>query len=223
MTNMFRELATRFDLEHSSNIVDIGCGSGRLAYPFAHFLKDGRYFGCDVWEDGIRWCTDNIAAGHDNVTFHTIPSKNNYYFDDRDDAVQNEYTLPFLPDADIDLAFAISVFTHLVREDSLAYMHELKRMLKPDGCAFITAFIIDHHFFKYVKDTGAHRAVKEAEPGCFYAYSGQDFFGGYSYKVWREMIEQAGLQIVSYEVGKWAAKPGARNYQDTFVLVHEPS
>jgi hypothetical protein len=154
-----------------------------------------------------------------NITFHKIPSINNYYYEKRDISVKNNYSLPFIPTGDINLTFAISVFTHLVKNDANAYLREINRIISDDGAAFVSARIIDEYFFRVVEKTGNHRSVKEEEDGCYYAYQDQDFFAGYSDETWRTMIDEAGLKIISYEAGKWVQKPGARNYQDTFVLV----
>ena len=81
MCGLFSEFARGFNFEPDSNILDIGCGCGRMAFPFAKFLKSGKYYGIDVWREGIDWCTDNLAAAHPNMQFVTMESKNNYYID----------------------------------------------------------------------------------------------------------------------------------------------
>jgi SAM-dependent methyltransferase len=219
MIDIFSDLYRRFQLASQSRVLDIGCGCGRLAYPFAALLgEEGRYFGMDVWEDGVALCQAKLAAPH--MTFHHVQALNNYYFDAASSG-RNDFKLPFVPTGDLDLVFAISVFTHLIEEDARAYLGEIARVLKPDGAAYITAFIIDRFFHDYVDRTGNHTGVAEVSKGHYQAYSGQDFLGGFTFPRWQEIVTDAGLEIASFELGSWAEKPGARPYQDTFVLVRQ--
>lgn len=218
MCGTFSELMRRFKLTSDSNILDIGSGCGRLSYPFNFLMKEGRYYGVDTWRDGVTWCADRFTSKNPNLQFHCMESNNNYYFEDYKEDVRNDYHFPFIADETVDLTFAISCFSHLVENDCRSYFKEIARILKPTGSAYITGFVIDRFFFDYVKRTGKHTGVQEKDPGCYYAYSGQDFFGGFSFEKWRSMLNDCGLEIVSYEVGDWAEKPGALNYQDIFIV-----
>ena len=177
----------------------------------------GNYWGADVWSEGVDICTEML--GRENVNFHLLPAANNYYFDDFDGEKKNDFKLDFLPENSLDVAFAISVFTHLIEEDTRAYLKEFRRTLKPGGCAYITCFIIDKFFQDYVARTGNHTAVKEQTPGYYQAYEGQDFFGAYTLNKWREMVTDYDLEIVAIERGTWAEKPSARSYQDTLIIM----
>lgn len=215
------EILTRCKATPDSTILDLGCGCGRLALPICAYLgQTGSYIGVDVWREGIDWCRENIAGTSERMRFHTVESNNNYYFNDATSTAANDYSLRFIDDASVDIAFAISLFTHLRRQDALAYLKDISRVLKPGGLAYVTGFIIDHFFFDYVARTGNHTAVAESptEPECFYAYAFQDFFSGFSMGVWNGMLKDAGLWAICHETGSWADKPGARMYQDTFIL-----
>jgi SAM-dependent methyltransferase len=215
----FHEFVRRGNLTSDSTVLDIGSGCGRMALPFEIFLQGGSYHGVDVWPEGVQWCSDNISARSGKMAFHLLSAENNYYFDDYKQGVENSFSLPFLKDAELDFAFAISVFTHLLESDTRAYFRELARTLKPGAVAFVTGFIIDYFFWKHVAATGKHKHVKEIDQGVFQAYAGQDFFVGYSMGKWRAMLQESGLDIICYETGSWAGKPGARSFQDTFIVL----
>lgn len=218
MIDIFSELYKRFKLTPQSSVLDLGCGCGRFTFPFAQLLSDsGNYWGADVWSEGIDIC--NRAHGRQNVSFHLLPAANNYYYDDFDGEKKNEFKLDFLPDESLDLAFGISVFSHLIEEDARAYLKEFRRVLKSAGCAYITCFVIDKFFYDYVERTGNHALVKQKSPGFFQAYEGQDFFGAFTLNKWREMTADYDLEIISIERGTWADKPSGRNYQDVLVLM----
>lgn len=219
MCHTFSELARRFKLTSQSSILDIGSGCGRMAVPFSLLLDEGRYYGVDTWKEGVAWCSQYLTGKNHHMNFTTIESRNNYYYDKFRNDVDNDYHLRHVPTGSIDLTFAISCFSHLIEKDCRAYFREVARVLKPDGAAYITGFVIDKFFFEYVDRTGQHTSVKERETGCFHAYEGQDFFGGFTWWKWVQMFEDAGLRIISHDVGSWAEKPGALNYQDTFIVV----
>jgi SAM-dependent methyltransferase len=108
-----RELLIQQGLQPDGYLIDVGCGSGRLAKPLTEFLR-GRYLGTDVVPELIEharrlvnrpdWRFDVIAAT-------TIPEK----------------------DAVADMVCFFSVFTHLLHEDSYRYLTEARRVLKPGG------------------------------------------------------------------------------------------
>lgn len=208
-------------LPPEGRVLDIGSGCGRLALGFQRYLgPDAEYVGFDVWADGVAWCRDAITAKHPEFQFHHVEARDNYYFDDTRGG-GNTFDLGFLADARFDAAFALSVFTHLTRADAVQYLHMLQRVLKPGGFGYLTFFVIDEAFHRYVEATGLHRSVTEKEPGVWHAYSHQHFFAGFSRECVEEMIAEAGLRIELSEPGLWAEKPGARIYQDLF-LVRKP-
>ena len=219
MCTLFGELVQRGSIKRTDTILDLGCGCGRLAIPFAAHLDGGVYFGVDVWPEGLDWCRENITSSTGTIRFIQREAVNNYYAEARDRSATNHYHLAELQREQVDFAFAISLFTHLHKQDCISYFAELARVLKRGGCAYLTCFIIDAFFFDYVRRTGLHQSVSQEEQGCYYAYQGQDFFAGYTPETWRRMLEDSGLKIVGTDPGKWAGKPGALHYQDSFIVV----
>src|SRR6185437_8284340 len=50
-------------LQPGGAVLDVGCGSGRMALPLAGYLNpEGRYGGFDVSREAIAWCTENISG-----------------------------------------------------------------------------------------------------------------------------------------------------------------
>ncbi len=94
-------------------ILDIGCGSGRLAYQLASY-SELRYTGTDV-VPGLLKHAEKIC--------------------DRDDwlfTCTNGVSIPCEADVADYICF-FSVFTHLTHEDTYRYLREAKRALKPGG------------------------------------------------------------------------------------------
>jgi SAM-dependent methyltransferase len=213
----FVELVRRGNVTSSSRVVDIGSGCGRLALPFSFLIKNGAYFGTDVFEDGINWCTTNITTRNSACKFFLQSVKNSYYFGGEVKPSET-LSLNFADTGSIDFVFAVSVFTHLVEADAQRYLHEIARCLKSDGVAHVTCFIIDRSFSSFVARTGLHTAVRAVSEGHYQAYSGQDFFGGYDASRWQQLVTAADLEIAGFDPGTWAEKAGALHYQDTFIL-----
>jgi SAM-dependent methyltransferase len=221
LTNMrayVHDLILQAKLASSSRILDIGSGSGRVATAFTRYLDDhGEYLGLDVWEDGIDWCTKHITAEHPEFRFRTVRAANNYYYEP-DSGAGNVFDLSFVPAAHFDCIFALSVFTHLRLADARQYFDLIRRALAPEGVAYLTFFVIDDDFRRFVKRTGHHTAVAPAGDGMYYAYERQDFFAGYDERLLLGQFDEFGLTVVDRSPGSWAERPQARLYQDWFLL-----
>lgn len=104
--------------EHS--LVDVGCGSGRLAAALQPYLT-GRYWGIDILDtalDYARWRCPRDNFEFSRVTTPAIP----------------------VPENRADFVVFFSVFTHLLDEDIFKYLREARRVAKPTTkivCSFL--------------------------------------------------------------------------------------
>jgi SAM-dependent methyltransferase len=98
------------------NILDFGCGCGRLARMFKGYT--GTLTGCDIDASLVEW----INTG--------LPFIN---------AVQTQpnHALPFA-DGSFDCVISISVFTHMNEAAQNFYLTELARITKPGAMLFLT-------------------------------------------------------------------------------------
>lgn len=138
------------------DILDFGCGCGRLARMFKGFRH--RYVGCDVDRRHVEWTNQNL----DFVTaVHTQPRA----------------ALPFQA-GEFDCVISVSVFSHITEEDHLTYLRELHRVTMPGARLFITVhgqravyraqneqMIFD---MLCVPSGGVERAVIELSAGGYY-------------------------------------------------------
>ena len=107
-------------LQPDNSLVDIGCGSGRLAVQLARWLQ-GPYLGTDV----VQSLLDEAAQScnrpdwrFERVCGLTVPADSE----------------------SVDMACAFSVFTHLRHEESYVYMRDIYRVLKP-GARFVFSYL----------------------------------------------------------------------------------
>jgi len=108
-----REILIHHGLQPDGYVIDVGCGSGRLAKPLAQYLK-GPYLGIDVVPELVKHAR-GLAARTD-WRFEVAPGLKIPEADDRADVV-----------------CFFSVFTHLLHEHSYLYLTEAKRVAKPGG------------------------------------------------------------------------------------------
>jgi SAM-dependent methyltransferase len=106
-------LLRHYGLQASDYLIDVGCGSGRLAIPLSKAHGD-RYLGTDLVPDlleNARNVTRRPAWRFEEVSGLSIPEA----------------------DHQADMACFFSVFTHLLHEQTYLYLREAKRVLRPGG------------------------------------------------------------------------------------------
>ncbi|HEX6872061.1 MAG TPA: class I SAM-dependent methyltransferase [Micromonosporaceae bacterium] len=108
--------------EPGQRVLDFGCGCGRVLRHFRPEREAGTEFhGVDLDAGAIAWCSGNLAG---LGTFRVGPAQ------------------PPLPFADgwFDVAYGISVFTHLADAAHEAWLDELRRVVRPGGVALLTGY-----------------------------------------------------------------------------------
>jgi SAM-dependent methyltransferase len=99
----------------ASRILDVGCGTGQLAFPLEKYLSDnGAYTGTDIGEEAIPFCRDRFT-------------RPNFKF------LQSEMTKIPLIDESYDIAMFFSVFTHTYPDETALLLADTKRLLAPGG------------------------------------------------------------------------------------------
>jgi SAM-dependent methyltransferase len=106
-------LLRQHGLKPGDTLIDVGCGSGRLAFPLREYLR-GRYIGMDVVPDLVDYARQ--LCQRPDWSFYEAPG----------------LTIPE-PEQSADMVCFFSVFTHLLHEESFKYLKEAARVLKPDG------------------------------------------------------------------------------------------
>ncbi len=100
-------------LEDGMRVIDVGCGSGRLAVQLTR-LPALQYLGLDVVPDLVAYAEQ-------------LCRRPEWRFQ-----VSNGVQIPE-PDGSADFVVFFSVFTHLLHEETYRYLEESRRVLKPGG------------------------------------------------------------------------------------------
>jgi ubiquinone/menaquinone biosynthesis C-methylase UbiE len=127
-------------LNQASKVLDVGCGTGRLAIGIlAEIGEVAGYHGIDVHQPSIDWCRRHIASAHPSFRFIHMNVQNERYNPDGKGDKQT-MRLPLL-EASVDVVNLYSVFSHMTYGNVVAYLAELRRVIAAPGRAFITAFV----------------------------------------------------------------------------------
>lgn len=108
-------------------LVDVGCGTGRLAVQIARVHK-GNYIGTDVVEDMLDYAKNLVDRP--DWSFHKVDS----------------ITIP-AEDSSARIVSFFSVLTHLLHEHSFLYLNDAWRVLVPGGkviCSFLEFHLPSH-------------------------------------------------------------------------------
>jgi SAM-dependent methyltransferase len=199
------------------NVFDFGCGTGKFftaCYPY--ISKNGHYIGTDINEKDINFCKSYYPPEFSK--FIKSDSQNDLYFPngnkkDRFD-VGNE---------EIDIAHALSVFTHLNEGDALHYMSEISRILRVNGIAILTFFLLDRHYDENIlKDTRwvFDRKLEGSEDWLYpnWAEDVPERQIGITDDGINKLLKETNLRIVKKFTGHWKGVPGVFS-QDILVLM----
>ncbi|HWG11312.1 MAG TPA: class I SAM-dependent methyltransferase [Rhodanobacteraceae bacterium] len=128
-------------LRDGQSLLDLGCGSGRLAWALGQKMSID-YCGIDIVQSLLKYARKKSPA--------------NYRF-----ILNRALSLP-LPGASFDMASAFSVFTHLLHHESYLYLEAFHRVLRPGGTVVFSflEFLEPGHWETFAGTVEAQRSSK---------------------------------------------------------------
>jgi SAM-dependent methyltransferase len=193
--------AAGIDPDDVADVLDFGCGTGRLLLSW--WLRGGERSlrGCDLNQALIEWGRAHLPAGIEVRAGSLDPP------------------LPY-PASSFDLVQAISVFTHLSWQRQERWVAELSRILRPGGLLLATL-----HGPLYVELLGDEAAVRAfAESGYLegrHAAEGSNAFATFHSRS-RAATLFADLEVLAHlprgEIGGGRPLAPLAMYQDVYVL-----
>ena len=155
-------------LQSHENMLDIGCGSGRVALALMHYLSDeGSYTGADIRRDEIIWLQSHYSSKRSNFKFEFLDVQNAFYSRDPTQEQASTFQFPFESDA-YDFICLTSVFTHMLPGGIENYLQEIARLLKAGGRCLISYFLMNDSTRHDIRaGTSSREFAHEVAPAFF--------------------------------------------------------
>jgi SAM-dependent methyltransferase len=205
-------------------ILDVGCGSGRVALPLSSYLnRGGRYCGFDISRKAISWCRDNIARAHHNFDF-VVADIHSSMYNPHGKYQSAEFVFPY-PDSSFDVALSSSVFTHMFPSDVRHYLDEIARVLKPGGRLLGTYFLLnDESSARIAEGQGTFRFQHEHDGYRTITNRRSEAAVAIPEAFVREAQQEFGLMPMEpLQYGTWSGRTDGLSFQDVVISVKTAS
>jgi SAM-dependent methyltransferase len=131
----------------TSDVVELGCGCGRIARaltdPWWDPWFEGTYVGVDIDNEMIEYCRNHFPAPR--FEFILSPHKSTAYSGSKlCHAPETARDLAIAAPESKDFVYSISLYTHLLETEVLDYLQETYRILRAHGIMYMTFFCMEH-------------------------------------------------------------------------------
>jgi SAM-dependent methyltransferase len=142
----FLEMGTHFWLKWlssgyvkaNSEVVEIGCGCGRIAHPLREDWFKGTYVGIDIDTELLDWCSSHFPS--DKFSFMSSPHTSATY---SGHAVSENTSFAFPNSWRKDFVYSTSLYTHLLEPELINYTRESYKILRDGGTMCMSLFCLD--------------------------------------------------------------------------------
>lgn len=111
------------EVRDDATVLDFGASSGRVLRAIAAGRPDLECVGCDPNEEAIGWATENLPMARFFVSPLRPPLE--------------------LADASVDVAYAISIWSHFAEGPAVEWLAEMHRVIAPGGALVFTTHGFD--------------------------------------------------------------------------------
>jgi SAM-dependent methyltransferase len=196
-------LLQHWGLTPQSDLLEIGCGVGRLAYQLASFLNGGRYAGFDLSKPAISWLDANYAPLRPDFRFDHVKVQNARYKMRRGRSAAR-FSFPYEDDR-FDIACSFAVFMHMQLKEIENYIRETFRVLRPGGRAVLamTAITADDRRLPQLPVHG-HVRFQPVGDGMYAKHPELLTQGlGFDHELLHKRLRSAGFDVVAFTAGTW--------------------
>ncbi len=122
----------------TSDVVEIGCGCGRVAHHLRGDWFKGTYVGIDIDQELLDWSASHFPR--EKFTFVLSPHTSATY---SAGFVHEGSLFSFPENWEKDFIYSTSVYTHLLEREVINYTRESFRILRDNGTMYLTFFCMD--------------------------------------------------------------------------------
>jgi len=215
--DILTQLVQRAGLKPGEDVLDVGCGTGRVAYVLTYYMDArARYEGFDVVERLVSWAQAEITSRFPNFRFRTVDLYNRMY-NPKGKLTADNWSFPYA-DQSFDVVFLASVFTHVTGSDLRRYLAEIRRVLRPGGRSLCTCFLLNEEVHALITAGKSHQNLVH-EIGDLWAVNREapEQAVGFDEQLLAQWIANEGLLVKGRYPGSWCGR-GGTVYQDTLVL-----
>jgi SAM-dependent methyltransferase len=131
----------------NSDVVELGCGCGRLARPLRNPpwspWFEGTYVGIDIDSEMIEYCRNNFPAERFQFILSSHKSKT-YSRGNSCTESNTALDVSIAAPESKDFVYSLSLYSHLLEIEVVDYLNETYRILKGDGIMYMTFFCVEH-------------------------------------------------------------------------------
>jgi SAM-dependent methyltransferase len=212
-----------------ADVLEIGCGQGRVAFPLRFALfRGGTYTGFDIDRDKIAFL-QRFHEAYPAFRFEHADVHNTFY--NRSGTIAPERFRFRYPARSFDLVIAASIFTHMRPAAVARYMTESARVLRPGGRCVFSFFLLDLY------DPARPRPLGFADPRFAFDHrhpgwgpdvgvaepASPEQMTAYRIRLVRRMARDAGLRIDGRPIqGIWSGAARAPVGAQDLVVLHKP-